>query len=143
MTQTEKQLIEKLEEMIAFYKLSDRTPEEDIIYYEKLFAEIEQEPEGVTAEEILNKWCQFETHIDDGDFLYQNQRIRVLRAMEEYINLRKRFKMPTDKELVEIALLFNDGKIQKSKLRDMIAMTEFILDRLYENGNVTTKSSKE
>jgi hypothetical protein len=53
------------------------------------------------------------------------------------------FKKPTDKELVEIALLFNDGKIQKSKLRDMVAMSEFIIDRLYENGNISKPSSKE
>lgn len=55
----------------------------------------------------------------------------------------ERFKMPTDKQLVEIALLFNDGKLQKSKLRDMIAMCEFVLDRLYENNDVTKPSSKE
>jgi hypothetical protein len=54
-----------------------------------------------------------------------------------------RFKKPTDKELIESALLFNDGKIQKTKLRDMVAMAEFIIDRLYENGNCLTKSSKE
>jgi len=55
----------------------------------------------------------------------------------------ERFKKPTDKELVEIALLFNDGKIQKTKLRDMIAMTEFAIDRLYENGDIKKPSSKE
>jgi hypothetical protein len=47
---------------------------------------------------------------------------------------QERFTKPTDKQLVEIALLFNDGKIRKSKLRDMVAMAEFIVDRLYENG---------
>ena len=55
----------------------------------------------------------------------------------------ERFKKPTDKEYVEIALLFNDGKMQESKLRDMVAMSEFIVDRLYDNGNVSTPSSKE
>lgn len=53
------------------------------------------------------------------------------------------FKMPTDKQLIEIALLFNDGKLQKSKLRDMIAMSEFIINRLYENGDCSVPSSKE
>jgi hypothetical protein len=52
MTQIERQLIEKLEEMIAFYKLSDRTPEGDIIYYEKLFAEIVLLKKEVEKEEI-------------------------------------------------------------------------------------------
>jgi hypothetical protein len=55
----------------------------------------------------------------------------------------ERFKRPEDKEIVEIALLFNDGKLQKSKLRDMVAMADFIIDRLYENGDVMKKSSKE
>jgi hypothetical protein len=55
----------------------------------------------------------------------------------------ERFKMPTDKELIEIALLFNDGKIQKRKLSDMIGMCQFVLDRLYENNDVMKPSNKE
>lgn len=56
---------------------------------------------------------------------------------------QERFTMPTDKEVVELAVLFNEGKIEPEKLGNMVAMTEFILDRLYENGNVKTPSSKE
>jgi|WetSurMetagenome_2_1015567.scaffolds.fasta_scaffold596911_1 hypothetical protein len=62
---------------------------------------------------------------------------------EQGVKSAERFQKPSDKELVEIALLFNDGKLQKTKLRDMVAMSEFIIDRLYENGNCMTKSSKE
>ena len=56
---------------------------------------------------------------------------------------QKRFIKPTDKQYVEIALLFNYGKLERAKLRDMVAMAEFITDRLYENGDVSIKSSKE
>jgi len=56
---------------------------------------------------------------------------------------KERFIKPTDKQYVEIAILFNDGKMQKSKLRDMVAMAEFIVNRLYENGNAMIKSSIE
>jgi hypothetical protein len=75
-----------------------------------------QEPEGVTAEEILNKWCQFETHIDDGDFLYQNQRIRVLKAMESYaeskqINLRDELIKFRDIAEITIGVIITDKYI--------------------------------
>jgi hypothetical protein len=67
-----------------------------------------------------------------------------LSALENQLEPKQElFLKPTDKELVEIALLFNDGKIQKSKLRDMVAMSEFIIDRLYEHGNISKPSSKE
>ncbi len=56
---------------------------------------------------------------------------------------KERFIKPTDKQLIDFALIFNDGKIEKRKLADMIAMSEFIIDRLYENGDITKKSSKE
>jgi hypothetical protein len=57
--------------------------------------------------------------------------------------MNERFEYPTDNQLVEIALLFNEGKIQKKKLSDMIAMSIFIIDRLFENGTITKRSSKE
>ncbi len=56
---------------------------------------------------------------------------------------REAFEMPTDKQLIEIAILFNDGKIEEQKLADMVGMANFILDRLHENGNIKTKSKKE
>lgn len=51
--------------------------------------------------------------------------------------------MPTDDDIFNIAVLFNGGKLEKGKLADMCAMTDFILDRLHEHGNVKTKSSRE
>lgn len=55
----------------------------------------------------------------------------------------ERFKKPTDKQLIDIAILFNGGKLQQKKLSDMLAMSNFIIDRLYENGDVLKKSKKE
>jgi len=55
----------------------------------------------------------------------------------------ERFKVPTDKQLVEIAILFNDGRVDREELTNLIAISEFIINRLYEHGDVTQKSSKE
>jgi hypothetical protein len=55
----------------------------------------------------------------------------------------ERFKMPTDKDIIDFALIFNDGKIEREKLSDMVAMCQFIVDRLFENGDIKIPSSKE
>ena len=55
----------------------------------------------------------------------------------------ERFKMPTDQQFVEMAVLFNDGKLEPEKLADMIALAEFMIDRLYENGDVLIPTAKE
>lgn len=54
-----------------------------------------------------------------------------------------RFQLPSDKQMIEIAILFNDGKLEQQKLSDMVAYGQFIVDRLYENGDVGIPSSKE
>ena len=55
------------------------------------------------------------------------------------------FKMPTDKQLIDIAILFSQdkGKINKLELTNMIAMSEFILNRLHENKDVMIPSTTE
>lgn len=62
--------------------------------------------------------------------------------MEKYATQSK-FKLPTGQQLAEIALLFNEGKLERKKLIDMVAMCQFVVDRLYENGDVLKASSKE
>lgn len=53
-----------------------------------------------TAEEILNKWCQFDRVFADGDFLFPEQRIRVLKAMEEYASqFKHEIKFPSEEEI--------------------------------------------
>lgn len=54
-----------------------------------------------------------------------------------------RFKLPTDNQMIEIAILFNNGKLQRQKLADMVAYGQFIIDRLYENGDVKIPTAKE
>ena len=56
---------------------------------------------------------------------------------------RVRFQLPSDQEIIEIAILFNDGEINTKKLTDMVAMCQFVIDRLYENGDISKQSSKE
>jgi len=55
----------------------------------------------------------------------------------------ERFKMPDDLTLFKIAVVVNDGVIERDKIADMMAMCKIILDRLYENGDVRTPSKDE
>lgn len=59
------------------------------------------------------------------------------------MSTQERFTKPTDDQLVKAAILFNDGKMEPQKLSDMVALCEWVIDRLYENGDVTIPSSKE
>lgn len=55
-------------------------------------------------------------------------------------NPKERFLKPTDDQFVELAIIFNDGNLDNKKLVDMVAMCEFVVDRLYENGDVMKPS---
>ncbi len=57
----------------------------------------------------------------------------------------EKFKMPTTEQLVNIAIIFNEknGIIDKEQMADMLGMTEFVLDRLYENNDVMIPTKKE
>ena len=55
----------------------------------------------------------------------------------------ERFKMPTDEQIINIAIIFNHGVIDKHKLSDMVSMCQFVIDRLYENGDILKPSKKE
>jgi hypothetical protein len=54
-----------------------------------------------------------------------------------------RFQLPSDQQIVELAILFNDGNIDKEILTKMVSLADFIIDRLYENGDVSKPCSKE
>jgi len=54
-----------------------------------------------------------------------------------------RFLLPSDEQLIKFAVLFNNGKLEPEKLADMLSMTRFVIDRLYENGDVLIPTSKE
>lgn len=54
-----------------------------------------------------------------------------------------RFQLPSDEQLIDTAILFNDGKLESEKLSDMVGMCQFVIDRLYENGDIMKPSSKE
>lgn len=58
-------------------------------------------------------------------------------------NTEPRFTKPSGDELVGIALLFNDGVLDTEKIVPMVAMAQFIIDRLYENGSVMIPSISE
>ncbi len=56
---------------------------------------------------------------------------------------KERFKMPTDKQIVDFAILFNDGYLDEDRLTDMVALNMMILERLYENGDVMIPAKRE
>ena len=82
-----------------------------------------------------------------------NIRARVERKAEMYlsgINVGKklpihnvRFQLPSDEQLINTAILFNDGNLESEKLSDMVGMCRFVIDRLYDNGDIMKPSSKE
>jgi hypothetical protein len=109
-----------------------------------------QEQTKQTAKDILKR--RGALHIIQGTNFYTEE--SVLSAINEAILLpvvsdeseqtkQERFKMPTDKQVVDIAILFNEGNLDTEKLADMVGMADFIIDRLYENGDVSKPSSKE
>ena len=55
----------------------------------------------------------------------------------------ERFEKPTGKQLIETALLFGGELVDKEKIVDMVAHATFIIDRLYDNGNINSKSKQE
>jgi len=55
----------------------------------------------------------------------------------------ERFKKPTHEQVIEFALMFNEGNIDRQKLTDMVAMCQMILDRLYDNGDIMIKCKRE
>jgi hypothetical protein len=54
-----------------------------------------------------------------------------------------RFNKPTDEQIIEFALVYNDGKIEREKLADMIGFCQMVIDRLYDNGDIMLKSEQE
>lgn len=72
------------------------------------------------------------------------KKVLKLKGIRKGLSMRlERFKLPTDKQMLEFALIVNEGKIEEQKLADMIAYGQLIIDRLYENGDVLIPSSKE
>jgi hypothetical protein len=104
-----------------------------------------------TAYDILQKHHDFLQKQSDGSYDKPSDYIEqhILEAMEEYasqskwVSVRERFKKPTDQQLVEFAILVNEGEVDMEKLSSMVGMCEMIIDRLHEHGDVTMKSTNE
>lgn len=97
---------------------------------------------NITINEYLKQAIENCGYAGNFDNLLDYAKINVI---EEHIKLIKnpRFIKPSSEELIATALLFNDGKYEEEKLGCMLAMCEFVVDRLYENGNIKKPSSKE
>jgi len=100
-------------------------------------------------EEWLNITYHKPTLTDNYDKIMMKGRIyqaeQILPRLKAIIATEKpeRFKMPEPDQIINMAILFNDGKLEKEKLSDMVAMADLIIDRLYENGDILIPSSKE
>ena len=55
----------------------------------------------------------------------------------------ERFVKPTYEQVIKAAILFNDERLNPQELINMVSLSMFIIDRLYENGNIAIPSSKE
>lgn len=56
---------------------------------------------------------------------------------------QERFKKPTDEQIIEFALVFNNGRIEREKLADMVGFCTMVIDRLHDNGDILIKSEQE
>jgi len=73
----------------------------------------------------------------DADYISQESAVE---AMEAYKT--QGWKRPTDQQIISAAILFNDGKVDDT-LTNMVSVLDFVLDRLFENGDITIPTSKE
>jgi hypothetical protein len=71
------------------------------------------------------------------------QDLKTTEQVKKWAEQSEEWIRPTSKQLIDICILFEDGRVDAGKLADMLAPIEFILDRLFENGDVTKPSSKE
>lgn len=56
---------------------------------------------------------------------------------------KERFKMPSPETLLNIAALFTSNNIKVKELANIISVCQFVLDRLYDNGDISIPSKKE
>lgn len=75
---------------------------------------------------------------------HPNQENITQQEIDLYKASPERFKRPTDEQIVKAALLFGDGNLDdKGRLTDMVGLCLWVVDRLYENGDILIPSSKE
>lgn len=94
----------------------------------------------MTAEEFYIK----EINPDNEKFKNDPIHKRIIKLMDDYAQLKK-FKKPTNRQLVDIATIFceDNGMINQSELVNSVGTADFIVDRLYDNGDVMIPSNKE
>lgn len=95
-------------------------------------------PDSVSVRQaLLQVWneCQQENNIE----------LAALRKENEELKSKGRFEIPTDKQMIDLAILFNDGILDEEKLSDMVAYGQFIVDNYLKTAaypNLHQKSNK-
>lgn len=67
----------------------------------------------------------------------------IVEHLSSPLEAQTRFILPTDEQIINTAFVFNDGKLDPEELTNMVSMCMFVVDRLYENGDMLIPSSKE
>jgi methyl coenzyme M reductase subunit C-like uncharacterized protein (methanogenesis marker protein 7) len=129
----------KQKELIELLKRIFETDTLDLPKVDKLESEIAELEKQAETESIHER---IKPYISDEEAVVSKW-IREDKEKQAEEQETERFKMPLGKDLVGIAVLFNNGKFQERKLADMIGMCQFVLDRLYENNDVMKPSNKE
>lgn len=55
----------------------------------------------------------------------------------------ERFIKPTYEQLINAAILFNDGNLEKETLSNMVSLSMWVVDRLHENGDIRKATAQE
>lgn len=82
-------------------------------------------------------------HYDEASAAVHHHDSFIVNAIRAYDPSGERFVKPTDRQLIEIAIIFNEGNVEADKLADMTGMCMFMIERLYDNGVILLASKRE
>jgi hypothetical protein len=81
--------------------------------------------------------------INIGKDLYRALKLLGVEDYTPEVLTEGRFKMPSDEQVLDMAIVFNEGLIEREKLADMTALCVFVCLRLHENGDITIPTKQE
>lgn len=94
------------------------------------------------AEEMAVTLMQTLADLEDNQELQKDAIVETLLAFSKSES-GERFTKPTDEEIIEAAILFNEGKLEIDELTSIVGCCEYLIERLYDNGTVKERSQRE
>jgi len=107
----------------------------------KEIAELKEKVNELTMADMTHEYNNAEAEKFQPE--YERQIKEPLEQEIERLKGLVRFQMPTDEQIAKAAIVFNDGRIDEEELTNMISLCLFVVDRLYDNGDIMIPSSKE